>query len=399
MTDAATLERFAHLAVSTGANVQRGQIVSLGTEPGKEEVTRALATAAYRAGARFVDVTSFDLHVKRARLLHADPDTLDFVPSWYGERMLALGDQRAARISLSGPVAPGLLADVDPERAGRDQLPMLREAMTIVNDRTVNWTILPCPTPAWAALVHPSLDPVDALARLWEQVEHVCRLDQPDPAQAWEERMSTLEVAARELERRRFDALHFEGPGTDLHVGLLPGSLWLAARMETVEGVVHIPNLPTEEIFSAPDPERVEGVVRATKPLVIDGSVVRDLRVRFEAGRAVEITASEGAEMLRARCARDDGAARLGEVALVDREGRIGALDTVFFDTLLDENQASHLAFGSAYEATIDDDHRGRGNQSAIHVDFMVGSPEVRVTGVAVGGERVPVLRDGAWAL
>jgi aminopeptidase len=271
--------------------------------------------------------------------------------------------------------------------------------MTVINQRTVNWTILPCPTPAWAKLVHPDLEPDAALERLWEQVEHVCRLDEPDPAAAWHERLATLEAAAARLDKRRFDALHLKGPGTDLRVGLLPGSRWLAARLETIEGIVHVPNLPTEEVFSAPDPERVDGVVRATKPLVIDGTVVRGLRVRFEGGRAVEIDADEGAGVVQAVCSRDAGAARLGEIALVDREGRIGALDTVFFDTLLDENQASHLAFGNAYDATVDEPDRGRSNRSAIHIDFMIGSPEITVTGITSAGDSVPVMADGAWAL
>jgi aminopeptidase len=393
------VERFAELIVRFGANVQPGQVVALGTEPGKEELTRAVAAAAYRAGARFVDVASFDLHVKRARLLHAAEDTLDYVPPWYGERALRLGEERAARIALTGPAAPGLLDDVDPARAGRDQLPFLKEVAKVVNDRTTNWSASPCPTPAWARLVHPGLEPEAALARLWEQVLHVCRLDEDDPVAAWRARADRLVDVAARMSGRRFDAVRFSGPGTDLTVGLLPTSRWMAARFETVDGIVHMPNLPSEEIFTAPDPERVDGEVRSTKPLVVGGTIVRGLRVRFEGGRAVAIDADEGGGVLRGYAERDEGAARLGEVALVDGEGRIGPLDTVFYDTLLDENAASHIALGSAYEFTAGDEDHDRLNDSAIHVDFMIGGPEVDVDGLEADGTPVPVLRGGAWQL
>ena len=397
--DGETLRRFAELIVNFAANVQRGQIVAIGTEPGKLELTRAVAAAAYRAGAKYVDVTMFDLHVKRARILHADEDTLDYVPPWLGERLLALSEHRAARIGLTGPVAPGLLSDLDPARAGRDQLPFLREASQVVNARTTNWTAVPCPTGPWASLVYPDLSASDALARLWEQVLYICRLDEPDPVAAWRERQDVLVGAAERLTALRFDALHFEGPGTDLRVGLLPTSRWISARFQTAGGIEHMPNLPSEEIFTAPDPLRVDGHVRSTKPLVVAGNIVRGLRVRFEGGRAVSIEADEGAELLSHYAARDEGACRLGEVALVDGDGRIGPLDTVFYDTLIDENAASHIAIGSAYEFTAGEADHPRLNRSQIHIDFMVGSPEVDVTGVTADGERVAVLRDGAWQI
>jgi aminopeptidase len=395
--DDATLERFADLVVGFGANVQPGQIVAIASENGKERLTRAVAASAYRHGAKFVDVVYFDLHVKRARLQYAAEETLDFVPSWYAARMVELGRQRCARIGLSGPAAPGLLADIDPARAGRDQLPAIKEAGIVVNEHTTNWSIIPCPTMRWAEVVHPELPADEAYDRLCREVVHVCRLDEEDPVAAWTARADTLVGAADRLNRRRFGAVRFRGPGTDLHVGLLPGSKWTAARFETVDGIVHMPNLPTEEVFTAPDPQRVSGVVRATKPLMVGGSIIRGLEVEFSDGHAVRIDAEEGADVLRAYIARDEGASRLGEVALVDREGRIGALDAVFFDTLLDENAASHIALGHAYEVTVDKDDRDRMNQSGIHVDFMIGGPDVDVLGLTDGGEEVPVLRDGEW--
>ena len=397
--DAATLDRFAELIVRFAANVQRGQIVAIGTEPGKLALTRAVAAAAYRAGAKYVDVTQFDLHLKRARILHAEEETLDYVPPWLGERILALGEHRAARIGLTGPSAPGLLNDLDPQRAGRDQLPFLRESSEVVNARTTNWTAVPCPTLPWATLVYPDLEPEAALERLWDRVLHMCRLDEPDPVAAWRQRQDVLVGVSERLNALRLDALHFEGPGTDLRVGLLPTSRWLSARFQTVDGIDHMPNLPSEEVFTAPDPARVDGSVRSTKPLVVGGTIVRGLRVRFEDGVAVSFESDSGGELLAQYAGRDEGGARLGEVALVDREGRIGPLDTVFYDTLIDENAASHVALGAAYEFTVGEEDVPRINRSQIHIDFMIGSPEVDVTGVTAAGERVPVLRGGAWQI
>ncbi len=398
--DDATLERFADLVIGFGANVQPDQIVAVTCEPGKEYLVRALAASAYRHGARFVDVGWFDPHIKRARIEHAKPETLDFVPPWYGERILALGDAHAARIGLSGPSAPGVLSDLDPVLVGKDRLPTVKEGIKVVNDRTTNWTIAPCPTPAWAALVFPDLEPAEALARLERDLLHVLRLDEKDPIAVWRARADTLVASAARMTERRFDALHYEGPGTDLEIGLLRSSRWEAARFNTVDGLEHMPNLPTEEVFTTPDPERTNGTVTSTKPLVlIDGTVVRDLVVRFEAGRAVEISASEGGDTLRTLTETDAGAARLGECALVDREGRIGELGTVFYDTLLDENAASHIALGSGFAFVLDADERERSNESEIHIDFMIGSNELTVTGITESGERVPVLADGRWQI
>jgi aminopeptidase len=395
--DAATIERLADLAVGFGSNVQPGQIVAINAEIGKEEMVRALAASAYRHGAKFVDPVYFDMHVKRARILHAEEDTLGFVPSWYSERMLELGRQRCARIGIAGPATPGLLNDLDPARAGRDQLPAMKETGAIVNDATTNWTIVPFPTVAWAQQVHPDLGPDEALRRLGEQIVHVLRLDEDDPVAAWRERAATLVGAAERITERRFAAVRFEGDGTDLTVGLLPTTKFMAAQFETVGGIRHMPNLPTEEVFGAPDPQRTDGVVRATKPLVVAGSIVRGLEVEFRAGRAVRIDADEGGEVLRGYAARDEGASRLGEVALVDGEGRIGRLGTTFFDTLLDENAASHIALGQAYAFTAGEEDRERLNRSGIHVDFMIGGDDVDVSGVTADGDEVPVLRGGVW--
>jgi aminopeptidase len=393
----ARVGRLADLAVSVGANVQPGQVVAVSGRSGQEELVRAVAEAAYRRGARYVDLSWFDPHVKLARLRHAPEDTLDWVPPWLGQRATTLGEMAAAVIALAGPTAPGLYDDVDPARAARDRLPSVREATEVLMAGVVNWTVVPCPNPAWAALVHPDLAPEAAGERLWEQISHVCRLDEPDPAAAWRARGEELKALARRLDALRLSALRFVGPGTDLMVGLLPGSRWIGGGEHRRDGLPHLPNIPTEEVFTTPDPERTEGLVTSTRPLDLGGTVVRGLRVRFFEGRAVEIDAEAGAEVLRARAAVDDGAARLGEVALVDGSGRIGPLDTVFYDTLLDENAASHIALGAGYPVAAGPADAGRINQSAIHIDFMIGDPAVTVLGVDGEGRETPVLEGGAW--
>ena len=389
--------RIAQLAVH-GANVQRDQVVIVSAELGQRDLADAIASAAYDRGAKFVDVVFYDTRLKRIRVERADPETLSFVPGWYGKRLLDHAEGRGARISLAGPSAPNALDGLDPALAGRDRLPWLKETSQIIAERKSNWTIVPCPNPDWAQLVHPELDRDAAYEKLWEEVEHVLRLDEPDAGAAWEKRMETLSDSARRLGERRFDAIHLRGPGTDLTVGLFPAAGWLAASFETVDGLRHLPNLPTEEVFTTPDPARTEGHVAATLPLVLrDGTIIRGLRVRFEGGKAVQIDADENVEALRSALEIDENALRLGELALVDGQGRIGPLGTVFYETLLDENAASHIAFGSGFPFLVGEADAPRVNESGAHIDFMIGSPEVEVDGIEADGTVVPVLRGGAW--
>jgi aminopeptidase len=395
------LTRYAKLIVEVGTNVQPGQNILMIGAPTAAPLMRAVAAEAYARGARFFDPWYFDPQIKRIRAQVAAEDTLEFVPPWYPERILQLGESHGVRISVSPTIPPGLMDGVDPAVVGRDQLPKLPGHLSVINARTTNWCVVPWATPEWARVVHPELDDDAALAKLWEQLVYMLRLDTDDAGAAWRERVGELHAVGKRLDAAGLDALRFEGPGTDLTVGLLPTSQFAgdAPGSTTVDGVVFNPNLPTEEVFTTPDPTRTEGVVTATKPLDVDGTVVRGLRVRFEGGRAVQIDADENADVLRARVAKDEGAARLGEVALVDREGRIGKTGTVFFNTLLDENAASHVALGNAYAAPVGEEDRDRINESAIHIDFMIGSDAVAVTGRTRAGSDVPVLRDGTWQL
>lgn len=393
------LDRYADLVVDVGANVQRGQDVLIIAAPSSAKLVHAIATKAYQRDARFVDPWYFDPYVKRVRLQHAAVDTLDFVPEWYGTRLSRLGAGHGCRISISPNTPPGLLAGIDPAVAGHDQLPSVPEHFQVINDRTTNWCVVPWAVPEWASVVHPDLDPEAAVAALVEDLTYVLRLDEPDAGAAWRERFAELHTVGTKLDAAGLDSLHFEGPGTDLTVGLLPTSRFSqdAPGSTTVDGVTFHANVPSEEIFTTPDPERTEGVVTSTKPLDVTGTVVKGLRIRFEGGRAVEIDADEGVEALRTRVNGNENADRLGEIALVDREGRIGKTGRVFFNTLLDENAASHLALGSAYATAVGEEDRDRINTSTVHIDFMIGSDEVAVTGRTRDGHEVPVLRGGTW--
>jgi aminopeptidase len=393
------LDRLAELAVGFGANVQRGQRVIVLAAVGQEELARRVVERVYEAGAVYVDMIYRDPYVQRARLVHGVDEALGYEPEWIPEMLRQHGIHQGAQIAFSGPTEPGLLDGVDPARIGLDRPPGRVQALDNMTNARNNWTIVPCPTAGWAKLVHPDLEPEAALRKLWEEIEVVCRLDEDDPVAAWSERIVQLKRACDALNERRFHTIHLEGPGTDLRVGLLPGSTWNGGGMETSWGLPHRANLPTEEVFTSPDPERVEGVVRSTKPRELSGTIVRDFQVRFEGGRVASIEAAENGDVLKAYAERDEGAGRLGELALVDAGGRIGPLDTVFYDTLLDENAASHIALGQGFDWAVAEEDQPRINRSEVHVDFMIGSPEVDVTGITGSGDRVPVLRRGVWQI
>jgi aminopeptidase len=395
--DAAQLDRYADLIVSFGANFQPGQQAIVSSSVGKEDLTRAIVRRLYQQGAVFVHTIYGDPYIQRARIEHGVDEALGYEPEWVVEMVREHGERHGASIGLSGNPAPGLLNGLDPARIGRDQPPGRRQSLENLMRAANNWTIAPCPTEGWARLVHPDLDVDTAMRTLWEQVFRMCRLDADDPVAEWGRRFEQLERVKRALDGLALDAVHLEGPGTDLTIGLLPTSRWMGISLTTSTGIEHRPNVPSEEVFATPDPARADGVVRATKPRELAGVIVRDLVVRFEGGRVVELDAADGGDALRATLDQDEGGRRLGELALVDANGRVGPENTVFYDTLLDENAASHLAFGNGFEWAVGEPDRERINRSQVHIDFMIGSEQVSATGITRDGTRVPLLAGGQW--
>jgi aminopeptidase len=398
------LQRLGELAVRVGANVQPSQDVVVQALVDQYDVARAVAREAYRVGAQHVVVLYNDLHLRRAAIELGPAAELGWSPPYLLDWVRRWGEERPALINLTGNPNPDLLADLDPALVGRADPREIRAAMIgHFAKRHLNWTAIPAPTTGWAAQIfgEPDLD------RLWDAVAVATRLGESDPVAAWSEHLDRLQARADALNTRGFDVLRFVGPGTELMVGLGSHSRWICARHETDLGVGHIANLPTEEVFTSPDWRRTEGVVRSTYPLVTASTRVSDLELRFAEGRIVEVNASAGAEIVRTQLAIDEQAAFLGEVALVDGTSAVHQTGLVFCDTLVDENAACHLAYGNSIriatnakaEATSEELLAMGANVSGIHIDFMIGGPEVDVDGLDADGSATPLIRGNTWQL
>jgi aminopeptidase len=390
------LRRLAELTVAVGANVQPGQLVVIAGFIANAPLIRELARAAYRAGARRVEPEYIDRHLTKALIELGPEDALEYSPPWLLAMFETLADEKGCYIQVVGDPEPQLLADLPGDRVARARPRAVSERwFRMVSEQAVNWTIVPAPNVGWAERVFGKPD-IDAL---WDAVEKAIRLDQADPVAAWRKHVARLQTIADSLTERRFDALRYRGPGTDLTVGLLPSSRWGGASEVTSFGVDFVPNMPTEEVFTTPDCRRAEGHIRSTRPLDIRGTLVHDLEFEFRDGQIVEVRASEGADLVRGELAADPGARHLGEVSLVDGSSTVGALGITFFDTLFDENATSHMAYGEGFDFAVEDpaDREVGLNSSSVHTDFMVGAPDVDVDGLERGGAWVPVLHDNEF--
>jgi aminopeptidase len=402
------LDRLAEVAVQVGLGLEPGQEVVLTAPLEAVPLVRRVTDQAYKAGASLVTTLLSDEAATLSRFRHAQNSAFDYAPAWLYEGMAKAYSSGAARLAIGGE-NPSLLAGQDPDkvaRANRARSVAYRPALELITNFATNWSILSYATPAWAATVFPDLPEHEAVSRLWDAIFAASRVDAPDPVAAWATHNATLHAKTAHLNAKRFDALHFQGPGTDLRVGLSDGHIWLGGSEPAKNGIVCNPNIPTEEVFTTPHLARVDGHVRSTKPLSYQGTLIKNIAIRFEAGRIVEANASSGLDVLQKVLDTDEGARRLGEVALVPNGSPIAASGLLFFNTLFDENAASHIAIGQAYRTCLeggttasDEELQRRGaNSSLIHIDWMIGSGEIDIDGVLPGGAREAVMRQGEWA-
>jgi aminopeptidase len=402
------LDRLAQVAVKSGLGLAPGQEMVMTASIEALALARKIAEHAYKAGASLVTTLFSDDEQTLARYRYGADPSFDTAAGWLYEGMAAAYRNGAARLAITGG-NPSLLSKEDPEKVGRANRALskaYRPALELITRHDINWTIVSAATPAWAAAAFPGLPAEEALAKLWNAIFAASRVDQADPVAAWKQHDDKLHAWAGRMNRKRYAALHFKGPGTDLKVGLADDHLWLGGGTRAGNGNYCIPNMPTEEVFTTPHKDRVDGVVRSTKPLSYQGTMIEEIAVRFAGGKIVEARAAQGEQVLNKMIETDEGARRLGEVSLVPNSSPISASGMLFLNTLFDENAACHIALGQAYSTCLIDGDKltpeqlaAKGaNDSLIHVDWMIGSGEMDVNGIAADGKSEPVLRKGEWA-
>ncbi len=401
------LNNLAAVAIGAGLGLAPGQELVMTATLDALSLVRRITEQAYKVGASLVTTLFTDEASTLLRYRHGTEATFDAASGWLYEGMAQAYKNGAARLAITGN-DPSLLSKEDPakvSRVNRATSKAYRPALELITRHDINWTIVACATPAWAKAMFPDLAADDALAKLWQGIFAASRTNVADPVAAWKEHDAKLHARAEWLNNKRYYALHFKGPGTDLRVGMADDHLWLGGGTTAHNGLYCIPNMPTEEVFSTPHKDRVDGTVTSTKPLSHMGTLIEGICVRFEGGRIVDAKATRGGEVLQKMIETDEGARRLGEVALVPHSSPIASSGLLFLNTLFDENAACHIALGQAYSTCVKDGNSltpeqlaARGaNTSLIHVDWMIGSNKIDVDGISASGASEPVMRAGEW--
>jgi aminopeptidase len=406
--DPIKLEKLAEVAVKVGLQLQHGQDLVITAPIAALPLVRLITKHAYMAGAGLVTTFYADEVTTLARYAHAPDDSFDKASGWLFEGMAKAFAGGAARLAIAGD-NPLLLADQDPAkvaRANKANSMAYKPALEKISNFDINWNIVSYPNPSWAKVVFPDLPEEEAVFKLAEAIFAASRVDLADPVAAWAAHNTTLRSRSDWLNGERFEALHFTGPGTDLRVGLADGHEWHGGASTAKNGITCNPNIPTEEVFTTPHALKVKGHVSSTKPLSHQGTLIDEIQVRFEGGRIVEAKASRGEAVLNKVLDTDEGARRLGEVALVPHSSPISKSGVLFYNTLFDENASCHIALGQCYSkcfldgASLSQDQitAQGGNSSLIHIDWMIGSDKVDIDGIKPDGSKVPVMRKGEWA-
>src|SRR5262245_838423 len=409
------LERYGELTVRVALNLQPGQrlliigpLANGGASLDAAPFIRHITTSAYRAGAPLVETIWGDEALQLARFRHAPRDTFSEYSAWLPDALAEHVKSGHAVLSVFAN-DPDLLKEESADLVSLLQQATSRSVVPFrehISRNDTNWAVVAAATNGWALKMFPALSDGARMTRLWEAIERLCRLDHPDPLAAWETHLAALAARTERLNAKKYAALVYRGPGTNLTLGLPTGHVWVSGRSTSRNGIPFTANLPTEEVFTIAHRTRVDGTVRSTKPLSYGGTVIEGFSLTFSGGRVVGLTAERGESVLRHLLATDDGAARLGEVALVPHSSPVAQSGLLFYNTLFDENAASHVALGSAYRFTLgggdlmsdDEFERAGGNQSVVHVDFMIGSEALDVDGLRHDGAAEPLMRQGEWA-
>ena len=405
------LDRYAELLIVVGLNVQKGQLVQITAEAYHRDFVSLVVDKAYQRGAKYVQVNLIDSRFTKSRLSHCSDSDCEFVPDYLPVLYDQILDETGANLRLVGSEDPDILADIDPKRLNSSQLAVRKKISRFydegISHSKVHWTVAAAATPAWGKKVFPELSEDEAYLALWKSILKVCRADQPDCISLWETHNHQLISRATQLNDMQIERLHFTGPGTDLSVYLSPKAVFRAGTDVSPRGVAFEANIPTEEVFTTPNYHRTHGKVRATRPFLIFGQLVSGLEITFKDGVIADFTAETGAEIFAEYIKSDEGANRLGEVALVGIDSPIFQSGLVFEEILFDENAACHIAVGAAYKWCVDGsesmseqqlDEIGC-NESKAHTDMMISSEQVDVRATTFAGEEIALIEAGKWSI